>query len=376
VEVETIFLTDDLLFFQEKIDSYRQNFSDRAGGFELPKVEYLGRFQFATKVETENEVFISIPVKNQESIIEKVLMSLSQNIGMNYSIGLLFDNCTDNSLQASFDVIKSKLVMDPYIKKVYILKSYDELFESTCENILFKFCENNFFVSLQADIYFYDLTFLNRAINAFLKIPELFALSGKAIVPFKIVSPKKKLVSRIIKLLTQPIIVSSSLSSRIKLGINRSYLQYFGDLSQSPYSEMVFTNKQLATVNFGEAVIRGPVIWRSILFQRFKGFDDVAFYLGRDDCDLSFRAFLDGYRVGYLPCKFKSFYEEGTTRKIRTPAVISALNDRNNLAKQFPGKLHQFWSDNLQQGMSNKLTFYKNYWGRSHKFSIVLKDKS
>ena len=376
MEAETIFSTDDLLFFQEKIDRYRQNFSDRAGGFELPKVEYLGRFEFATKVETENEVFISMPVKNQEGIIEKVLMSLSQNIGMNYSVGLLFDNCTDNSLQVSFDFIKNWLGKDPYINKIYILKSYDELFESTCENILFKFCEHRFFVSLQADIYFCDLTFLNRAINAFSKIPELFALSGKAIVPFKIVSPKKKLVSRIIKLLTQPIIASSSLSSKIKLGTNQSYLQYFGDLSQSPHSEMVFTYKQLVTVSFGEAVIRGPVIWRSILFQKFEGFDDVAFYLGRDDCDLSLRAFLDGYRVGYLPCKFKSFYEEGTTRKIRTPAVISALNDRNNLAKQFPGKLHQFWSDNSQKGISDKLTFYKNYWGKLHKFSIVLEDKS
>ena len=90
-------------------------------------------------------------------------------------------------------------------------------------------------------------------------------------------------------------------------------------------------------------MIRGPIVWLSKTFRELNGFDDVGFVLGRDDCDLSFRGFLNGHISGYLPSTSYSIYEQGTTRKPRSIEDRIALKARQELSHNFPGRLVDFW---------------------------------
>jgi GT2 family glycosyltransferase len=122
-------------------------------------------------------------------------------------------------------------------------------------------------------------------------------------------------------------------------------LKYFGDISDPPKTKMDFTSREFQKIYFGEAVIRGPIIWKSDLFEFFSGFNDISYVLGRDECDLCFRASNNGFIVGYIPSLSYSFKEMGTSRKIRTPDVQNDLIKREKIAKENPGELTLFWKN-------------------------------
>jgi len=335
---------DVLLEKQKNIEMYRSSFAIRSGGVQLPSITYIG--EFSTKVTSRNmsDLYISIPVKNQEAIIESVLTMLIDNTNLSFSIGLLFDNCTDNSLQLCADFFENKYSLYPNLISVHFIKSDGELFEATAENITFLFCGQKYFMSLQSDIYFADKSFLARAIRVFEEKSNVFAISGKAIVSFKIMSKLQTYLSTIFHSYNILLQIFPKARSKRKLGCYFPFLGYFGDLSRPPKSFMGYSRKQLSSFYIGEAVIRGPILWRSAIFRKLSGFDDIGFPLGRDDCDLCFRAYIEGYLSGYMPCESYSIYNQGTTRKPRSIADQKALTEREVLARKFPGDLARYWN--------------------------------
>jgi GT2 family glycosyltransferase len=110
---------------------------------------------------------------------------------------------------------------------------------------------------------------------------------------------------------------------------------------------MVYSRNQYKKIYFGEAVIRGPIIWRADYFKRLGGFDDVSYYLGRDDCDLSFRGQRSGFSVGYTPINAHSIASEGTSRKPRSIKTLVNLKKREILAEKFRGELRCYWDENI-----------------------------
>jgi hypothetical protein len=107
---------------------------------------------------------------------------------------------------------------------------------------------------------------------------------------------------------------------------------------------MHFTKREFETLFVGDAIIRGPLIWDAQKFSELGTFNDVAFFLGRDDCDICLRASHKKWIVGYLPCFYVSRSLNGTSRKPRSADTVKAMNARSDLSLLFPGELHKFWN--------------------------------
>ena len=362
---------------QESFEKYRASFTKRSEGFILPNIKYYGKFSKNIEQMMVEDFFISIPIKNQESIIVNVLTTLLNNVENIMSIGLMFDNCSDRSLDLCLDFFDNNFNLYPNLVDVHFITSDGELFESTAENILFLLCNQKYFVSLQSDIYFTDKTFLNRASKAFALIPELFAVSGKAIVTFNIMSKFKKYLNRVFHFHNSIFRFLPNRRAVKKTGYYVPFLGYFGDLSNPPQSYMHYSSRQRNKIYLGEAVIRGPIVWLSKTFRGLNGFNDVGFALGRDDCDLSFRGFLNGHISGYLPSLSYSIYDQGTTRKPRSIEDSIALKARQELSRNFPGRLVNFWdkrsSDNAfeKKAINQMKIQVKSAYGSSINLSNV-----
>ena len=326
---------------QEICDSYLENFKNRSNGFDLGALKYEGYFSKKSNDTDIEDMFVSIPVKNQESIIVSVIESFLQNCELKVTLGFVFDNCTDESMNNVLAYFEQNFRNLKKVYKVIILSSKKELFESTCDNLLFKFCHSKYFMSLQADIFFQDKFFLEKSTKLFNQVPNLFGISGRAVVAFSLIEEKRPL--SIVKLFD--FIFQSIFHLQRKKRLPHAYKNttYFGDISNFPNTKMYFTKRELRTLFIGDAIIRGPVIWDSKKFHALGALDDVAFFLGRDDCDICLRANQKKWIVGYLPCIYISNAMNGTSRKPRSIDVIEAMNKRSILSRIFPGELHRFW---------------------------------
>jgi len=331
---------------QKLIDGYNERFRERADNFQLPQIKFTRSFEKAQQKyhELNNTFFVAIPVKNQELIIISMIEKLICNMNNYFTIGLLFDNCDDLSENFCIEYFEKNFHRHEMLLKVIFIKSFGELFESTSENVLSLFCNETYFVSFQADMELLDQSFFDRSIIAFKSVPNLFAISGRGIVPFKVESKFRKIVRKFIKFLYLPKKTFTSSKSLISLGPFIPYSDYFGDISNYPSTKMRYSGNELETVFVGEAIIRGPIIWQNEIFRSLSGYNDIAFPLGRDECDLSFRAAKNGYVVGFLPAYCYSNPQNGTSRKPRSPNVVDALNLRNKIAEKYPGELTHFWS--------------------------------
>jgi len=328
--------------FQDAIDRYLSQFRIRANGFTLPKVTYNHTFE-KEYFHSVPVFYIGIPVKNQELIISQVLEHLMKRLTSPTEIGLLFDNCTDQSFQRASDILRSEMCKYENLIRVHFLQSEYELSESTCENLLFKLSNAKYLVSFQADIFLLDETFFERSQKAFSKIENLLGISGRATVPLM---PTNSIRMR----MTSWLSIGNLLAALLPRFFHKRHLgpflkgfSYFGDTSGYPTPIMNFSQSQINTVYIGQALIRGPIVWSEAKFRELGGFNDVTYFLGRDDCNLALEGSKNKYKVGYLPCEQISNPENGTTRKARTPRAQLSLQERLNLSKSHPGELDVFW---------------------------------
>jgi len=336
----------EILDFQDKIEKYRNGFVNRSMGVMLPAVKLMGKFEkhVTEGLKDSERLFVSIPVKNQVEIIADVIRSLLDNSEFSLVIGILFDNCDDQSFEKCKIFFENSFHNYENLNCVYLLESNGELFESTCENILLLLCKEKYFISLQADIFLDDKTFLRRGLMAFNKIPNLLGVSGRAVVPFRKISKIQKLCTKILRINSYIKNLLLSSNKNRELGPYIPRLGYFGDISNMPSIKMNYSANQLNRLYIGDAIIRGPVIWNSEFLHELNGFNDISYYLGRDDCDLCFRGSKLGYVVGYIPSTSYSIPTWGTTRKPRTQEVDECINARNLLSLSIPGELTLEWS--------------------------------
>jgi hypothetical protein len=329
--------------YQEMINRYRQEFEFKSKGFKLPVINYEFTMTKGECVSTP-EFFVAIPIKNQEKLIREVLEGLVLRLNSPFDIGLLFDNCNDASFETAIDCISEVMAEHESLNQVHLVKSMDELFESTCENVLFELCKAKYFVSFQADTLIDDASFFERCKSAFTTIPNLLGVSGRATVPFM---PSKLFRARLFSLFFTTNFLTF-LSPRVfrnrRLGPFLKGNDYFGDTSGFPFPRMKFSRTELNTLFLGQALIRGPIVWSAGQFRKLGGFNDLAYFLGRDDCDLALRGLLDGLAVGYLPCQQISNPSYGTTRKPRSNEVVVKLQERAELHSAHPGTLDGYWN--------------------------------
>jgi hypothetical protein len=324
------------------VDHYRSKFFKSSRGTALPEIKYkrIFRNKWYIPDKESNYIFIALTIHNQESIITEILSLLIQNSGCNLSIGIMLDNCSDNSSREVVHFFENNLFSLTNLDSVYILESNEDLFECTSENVLFLLCDSDFFVSYQSDLYLNDKLFFKKCIQALNLNPYLLGLSGRAVVPFLPITRFERNINAFFDLF-------ANIGDKRKLKL-RFFLRkhgYFGDRSNWPESKMIYGKNQYNKIYFGQAVIRGPIIWRTDYFKKLDGFNDISYYLGRDDCDLSFRGQRNGYSVGYTPINAYSIASEGTSRKPRTIRTLINLKKREILAEKFKGELRCYWDE-------------------------------
>ncbi len=340
--------------FELRIERYWKSFNTKAFPYQLPKIRYLGSFLPDSKNSSESEIYICIPIKNQGDGIFQILNVLFESVPCKFSVGVVLDNCTDDTEAEVLKFISERAKRHKRLQRFDLLSSDGELFEATCENLLFQFCQEKYFMSLQADIYMIDDSFINRSVKAFDQNSNLLGISGRAIVGYGLnQNMAQNLVIRV--LVNLPNLIAPKVWKKRRLGPASSREGYFGDSSRHPDSSMQFSARQLKTIYPGQAIIRGPLIWRSEYFKRLGEFDDLAYFLGRDDCDLCLRGWLRyKYFVAYLPCRSYSNPLEGTTRKPRARGAVEELEKRAELAKSFKGQLSSLWDGEFAIDLKNK----------------------
>ena len=342
------------LDFHLRSETYWRTFNSKAYPYQLPKINYLGSFVPESRHSSKSEIYISIPVKNQGEHIYHILNVLFESVTCNFTVGVVLDNCTDNSKEEVLKFISEKAWRHKQLQRFDVLSSEGELFESTCENLLFEFCQEKYFMSLQADIYMIDNSFIERSVKAFDQNSDLLGISGRAIVGYGFnQNMAQNLVTRIVT--NFPNLIAPRIWQKRRLGRAPKRVGYFGDTSLRPDSSMQFSAQQFQTIYPGQAIIRGPLIWRSEFFEKLGGFDDLAYFLGRDDCDLCLRGWLEfKYFVAYMPCHSYSIPLEGTTRKPRAPEVVAELEKRADLANKLKGTLSSLWAGEISLRLEQK----------------------
>jgi hypothetical protein len=330
---------------ENRIKRYRDKFEIKSEGFVLPEIKYLKSYMSRDKpsVDYDHDIFIAVPIKNQEGFIVDILKSVINHTRVKTRIALLFDNCTDSSEIEIIEFIEKLVYHNDNLLSIDLLQSDGDLFESTCENLLFSLSDEPFYMSLQADIDFQDYTFIPLSLYAFQQFPSLFAISGRARTSFE--RDLRMAQSRLIRFFFNlPRLFFPRWFRYQLLGFPSSRKGYFGDLANPPKTQMLFTKKQRHTLYTGDSIIRGPIIWRASTFNTLNGFNDLVFYLGRDDTDICLRArFYLEMHVAYLPCKYFSEPSRGTTRKIRTAETVLEMSKRDHLSISRWSLLGDYW---------------------------------
>jgi hypothetical protein len=324
------------------VENYRSKFNSRYS-YLLPNVQVLAIYEDISQPQTPSHVTISLPVCNQVEIIAQILMALLNHCEIASNLVIILDACRDDSKAKVIQTIE-KFDLKSSITRIIILESKEDLFESTCENIALELLDSNYFMSLQADIYYCDATFLSRGIAFFEKYSDLLGLSGRAIIP---ASNRKPDICR--KYLNKVFNIINALFART---IKQKFLSpfysnslYFGDLSTPPHSKMRYSRKQFATVYLGDSIIRGPVIWRSFYLKKLGLFSDHKYFLGGDEREMSVQGFdRFNYRVGFLATTCFTNLWTGTSHnpQKRTTETLQILNRRKELQQLNGGNfLHE-----------------------------------
>jgi len=319
--------------FQDKIRGYIEEFEKKSLGYRLPEVNYL-ETHTTSKQKFRPKFSISLPVKNRESDISAVLDVLVSVVQDPAELFILLDNCEDQS-EKEVRTWLSKMKQNGEVPiAIHLMSSSKDLFESTCENIVFRLSLGAYLVSTQADIYLEDESFLSRSASVLEKYGDVFAVSGRAVVNE---ARTKWSRSRHVLSLLSRIRLPSPLEMQkdLRLGAYFPGLKVYGDRSSQPTSKMHFTSKQLRSLFIGPSVLRGPIVWRAEVFRQMGGFRDECFFLGRDEMDLCQRAHQElGLYVGFMPSTSFSFLWQGTSHKERSLIAEAEMNNRSKLSKQ------------------------------------------
>ena len=334
--------TPAVAILNQKVESSRTKFALRAFGLHLPEIRVKGIFHSRKDVILNNQFVISLPVCNQENLISTTLEHLYKNVKYESTLVVILDTCHDSSKEIVLEFLQN--VADTYfINTVVVLETDDDLFESTCENLVLEVTNSQIFVSMQADIMFDDGNILDRIRVAFKEHDNLLGISSRAILPASNAkSPKySQIIYKCFGVLNA---MTSKFIHKVHLPPFLSANYYLGDVSKPPQNRMRFFAWQKRTIYLGDTLIRGPIFWRTDYLRKLGGFNDVKYPLGGDErelCVLGKNIF--SFDVGYLPSNCYTNLWTGTSHNFakRTDRTIQNLEMRYALQKRI-GDIFEF----------------------------------
>jgi hypothetical protein len=329
------------------------------------------------------EVSIIIPVFNQEEKIEKTIVGASELCGLTHEIIILNDCSSDQTGEVCRRVLSNLFQQSSLLKRVKLMESRVQLFETLCDHILIKNSRSEYIIEIQADIEMLQNNFGTILRNRFKENASLAMVSGRGIVTAKNVAEYfntvgteiafgstigQHLLGALIRVfrLKKPV---DYFSYRYRLIIRRVFQQRIG-LTQvrevklhSPLrkdvfpSDQEFANSGVAgrlgqlvdeeefsvgapqkiyvgpkCIGVGEScckdlrlpiIMRGPLAIRRSAYIEVQGLDWKAFFLGFDDSDLCVKIHSSKkWTVAYAPIDFRSPLEGGSTRKKKSAKDI------------------------------------------------------
>jgi hypothetical protein len=311
---------------ESAISNYRDDFKIRSGGFSLPTVHVTEIYRANQSLDiSQPQLLISLPVCNQESIIHGILTQLITHISISSTLVIIIDYCLDNSEAVIRQVIEN-FDEESCISEILLLKSQGDLFESTCENLTLAVADADYFLSMQADIYFVDPKFLYVAVAGFVQHSTLLAIGSRAVIPIE--KPSRFNVSYILyKAVTKGLNwLTSELLGVVFLFPRLFMNSYHGDISSPPKNKLRFSRIQSRRIYPGAYLIRGPILWRTNFLRELGGNDDVSFFMGGDERKLCLRGAAErGFFVGYLPSFCFTNLWTGTSHKAHLRSNETAL---------------------------------------------------
>ena len=250
----------------------------------------------------ENTFFsIVIPIHNQESIINKNILSILNNTSEKpYELILIIDSCSDNTEQNLLTLFNNNFIFEKYIllTKILILKSEIPLFETSADNLGFYCSQGEYILEIQADMEMTDYGYNMKLLKPFLNNDRIIGISGRCCHNFQCTNGIGKLGMDVLK----------KIADLPNIDINSYYI--------------------------GETCNRGPLLLNHTKLKELGYLDEVNYFLDNSDHDLFARAFLQKKWIcGYVPIDFISLLENGTTRKQRNEINQKYYNIKKQLTK-------------------------------------------
>lgn len=348
--------------FSKFASDYRQEFGTRSGGYDFPEIEHFGVWEnpFTRFFPL---ITASMPICNQEALIQDILKSFFLCSHVPTQLVLILDACRDSTEARVMDFLNSINPVTTQVTRVILFRTRVDIFESSCDNFARSLSKTPYFLSIQADNFLNDPTFLNRALQAIEKFPDLVGLSARGVVPFDHPRRSPHRESRIRQIINLPSKIFPGLFSYKFLGPFSSRYNFFGDVSTPPRTHMKYSSKAARCVYLGEAVVRGPILWKSEALELCNGFNDVAYFLGWDDYDLCYRLLKShSLRVGYLPSESYSQINTGTNSFPRSTETQIEYNRRELLASKNPGSISDLWNSRDSTDFVSKFIWEKRYF--------------
>lgn len=264
------------------------------------------------------DVAIIIPVYNQQAHILNCLESVRANLALNTEIVIIADGCSDQTPRILEDWMQGEVARESF-QRITLAVTSESIYETLCDTIGFALSTAPVVIEVQADMTIKEPGFDALLRNALNLDPTIAAISGRGAHTwaFAGLRPRQGMLdwsrALVTKMLTLRPARHDYSPSRVEYLLGEA-LERLGKNSDKPLA------KNSDRLYLHETVMRGPLALNRKLFEIVGGLDCANFFLGNDDHDFAFRAWVHhSLRVGYLPIAFDSPLHLGSTRRKRTP---------------------------------------------------------
>ncbi|TFC61639.1 glycosyltransferase family A protein [Cryobacterium sp. TMB1-7] len=292
-----------------------------------------GAFDDEMKIQVHEETYVGsldpvasfiVPVHNQESMIVGNLELIREHAALNHEIVVIADGCTDGSLEKIMGWFATVRNQPARTARVVVVEIREGVFETISDSIGIHLSFAPLIIEIQADMSIQHPGFDKELFDALALNPDVFAVSGRGAHSLSRL-PHFRLNS------TRPARMMAALGLRASRWWNGRRGAYIPSLAEYLLSDsigrvgdLVDLPTQLtksSCLYIHETVMRGPLAFSRENYTSLGGFDTAAFFLGNDDHDLVLRAWIEKRQLAaYLPIRFDSPLEAGSTRAVKSPA--------------------------------------------------------
>lgn len=324
---------------------------------------YVVRVDTVFEREVIPDVSVVVPIFNQQGHIIHNLNQLATCMRLSWELILIDDSSTDNSLKVAIEWAADCYRRSALLVRVRVLSTTKQQFETICDAIGFSLATAIHILEVQSDMELLEPGFDKKLVFAMNSHSDLFMISGRGCHPFR--EATEALILAIEMAKSKAILLRLMLGELLKRGI--SFIGLFTPTPTSskgghpantqelipwPDRSQIFPTiasfrengragrlggliSQVIEISdipqgkmwVGETVMRGPLLVHRERYMNVGGLDTLAFFLGNDDHDLAYRAFVtQGYRTAFVPVAFKSPIDQGSTRKRKSLSTMIYLS--------------------------------------------------